>query len=71
MNLIPIISDLTRDYSVKGHYAMRGKPPQKTWIRRHTRGEGISIKDKARLTDKYVQWRHKKSKNIPHDYLQS
>ena len=25
MNLIPIISDLTRDYSVKGHYAMRGK----------------------------------------------
>ena len=37
------------DYKVKGYFAQRGKPPTRTFIRRHTREEGKTIKDKPRL----------------------
>lgn len=59
------LNELEEDYNVHGYYANRGKPQKRTWIRKHTRGEGESIKEKPRLTDKYVQWKHEQSKNIP------
>lgn len=40
-------NDLVLDYKVRGHYrTIAGK---QIWVRRHTRGEGKSIKDKPRM----------------------
>ena len=60
MTLIPVM-DLVEDYKVKGYYANRGKPPKRTFIRRHTREEGTTIKDKPRLTLERVRLAHAKS----------
>lgn len=60
MTLTPVI-DLVEDYKVKGYYANRGKPPKRTFIRRHTREEGTTIKDKSRLTTEKVRIAHAKS----------
>ena len=78
-DLVDLINDLldenedflVEDYPVKGHYSMRGKPPQRTWIRRHTREEGKTIKDKPRLASEHAQnihagnIREKRLKEIP------
>lgn len=55
------INDLTEDYKVKGYYANRGKPPTRTFIRRHTREEGKTIADIPRLTAEKVQIAHIRS----------
>ncbi len=60
MTLIPVI-DLVEDYKVKGYYSNRGKPPHRTFIRRHTREEGTTIKHKPRLTAEKIRQAHAKS----------